>query len=160
MANVWGADYFISIHCNAGTKTAKGTETLIYAKGGNSEKLAELVNSNLVNLGLTNRGVKVRTDLGVLKNTNMSAILIETAFITNANDAEFLRFKQDDIAHAIGSAILKYLGVNMEDKITTVEQALDKIISKGVDTDKDFWIKACDYDTYLDKLLIKIANVM
>ena len=71
MANSWGADLFISIHCNASTNcSANGTETLIY---GNSAKvLADIVNSSLVNLGLLNRGVKQRTDLAVLKRTNAS----------------------------------------------------------------------------------------
>lgn len=45
-------------------------------------------------------------------------------------------------------------------EITTVEEALDKIIAAGVDTDKVFWVKACVYDTYLDRLLIKIANAI
>jgi len=45
-------------------------------------------------------------------------------------------------------------------EITTVNEALDMIIKKGVDTDKDFWLRACEYVKYLDKLLIKIANAM
>ena len=123
--------------------------------------MAKSVNANLAGLGLTNRGVKVRTDLGVLKYTNMPAILIETAFITNASDSALLRDRQDELANAISKGIFEFLGIevnNMPEEITTVEQALDKIISKGVDTDKAFWLKACEYDTYLDKLLIKIAN--
>ncbi|MDR0406320.1 MAG: hypothetical protein LBH54_05910, partial [Clostridiales bacterium] len=45
-------------------------------------------------------------------------------------------------------------------EITTVQEALDKIIAKGVDTDKEFWLRACEHNTYLDKLFIKIANAM
>lgn len=44
--------------------------------------------------------------------------------------------------------------------IETADQALDKIIAAGVDTDKEFWLKGCEYDTHLEKLLIKIANAM
>ena len=126
MANSWGADYFISLHCNASTNcSANGTETLIY---GNSAKvLADIVNSNLVSLGLLNRGVKQRTDLGVLKRTNMPAILVEVGFISNAHDAYFLANRQDEIAQAICNAIFEYLGVGTVD---ILEQSIDKIIAK------------------------------
>lgn len=42
--------------------------------------------------------------------------------------------------------------------IMTVEQALDKIIAKGINIDKNRWLIACDYVTYLGDLFIKIAE--
>lgn len=42
-------------------------------------------------LGTTDRGIKARADLGVLRKTNMPALLIETAFIDNAQDAALLK---------------------------------------------------------------------
>ena len=42
--------------------------------------------------------------------------------------------------------------------ITNAEQALDKIIAAGVDTNKSFWLKACEHVKYLEELFIKIAN--
>ena len=158
MANTWQADLFVSIHCNAHTSNASGTETLIYNNNSPAYNLANIVNSNLVNLGFVNRGIKIRTDLAVLRYTNMPAILIEVGFITNASDAKILSDRQDEIAQAISNAIFEYMGV--EDVIENAEQALEKIVSKGVSINKDHWLTACNYVKWLDELLIKIANKM
>lgn len=113
MANSWGADYFISIHCNASTApSANGTETFIYSKESKAAPLANNINFNLVKLGLTNRGVKIRSDLGVLKYTRMPAALVELAFISNASDAFYLEHRQDDLAQAIYTAILDFTGAS------------------------------------------------
>jgi N-acetylmuramoyl-L-alanine amidase len=114
MANAWGADYFISIHCNAAAdQSANGAEVLIY--GDRVKELAKLICSDLARLGLTDRGVKQRANLGVLKHTNMPALLVETAFISNARDAAFLRDRQDDIAAAIANAVFEFLGIEIEE---------------------------------------------
>ena len=99
-ANASGADYFISVHCNsANDPIAHGTETLVYNLGGEAEMLVICVQSQLVNtLGTADRGIKERPGLRVLNGTNMPAILIETAFISNAVDNGILRNEQDEIA--------------------------------------------------------------
>ena len=109
LANTAKADYFVSIHCNAGG--GKGTETLIYAVGGQAEKLAKAVQSAVhSSLGMTNRGVKVRAELGVLRLTNMPAVLIETGYIDNLQDAEKLSTRPTDFADAIFEGIQRCLG--------------------------------------------------
>ena len=120
--------------------------------------MAQMVNSNLTRLGLKNRGVKARPDLGVLKNTDMTAILVEVGFITNLSDAQILRDRQDEIAQAIVEAVFEYTGLEVIP--LTAEQAIDKIIAKGVDTDKKFWLTACEHVKFLDALFIKIADKM
>ena len=40
----------------------------------------------------------------------------------------------------------------------TVEQALDKIIAKGIDIDKAFWLTSYEYVKYIGDLFIKIAE--
>lgn len=106
-ANASGADIFISIHCNsAENKGAKGTETLIYSTGGQAEKLAECIQSQIVNaLGTLDRGVKLRPDLAVLRETIMPAVLVETAFISNYDDALKLKTKIYEFAAAIARGI-------------------------------------------------------
>lgn len=130
-ANAWRADFFISIHTNSSTSpSANGTETYIVAKGGNAAKLAEKVNAKIVEkLGTSNRGVKV-SNFAVLRKTTMPAILIETAFISNASDARLLKNYQIDFAAAIYSGICDYLG-----KTATVESAEEMIekLSKMVE---------------------------
>lgn len=102
MANSWGAELFISVHCNAFNGKAKGTETLVYSFGSRAEEYAEKIQRSIVTaLGTENRGVKERKDLAVLRLTSMPAVLIETAFIDNPEDAILLRDRQDDFARAI-----------------------------------------------------------
>ena len=110
LANSTKCDYFVSIHCNAGGGT--GTETLIYGRGGKAEPLAKAVNSKIVkHFNLKDRGIKVRTDLGVLRLTNMPAILIETAFIDKASDAKLLAERYNEFAECIYKGICEYLGI-------------------------------------------------
>lgn len=111
VANISGADLFISIHCNGvENPAANGTETLIYSRGGEAEKLAGCVQTQLVDaLHTEDRGLKERPGLHVLAATNMPAILVEVAFITNPSDNAILRDKQDDIARAIARGVTDYL---------------------------------------------------
>ena len=61
MANDWGADLFVSIHCNAGGGT--GTETYSYQAGISSAyKLAQAVQKRMIEMvGLPDRGVKTKS---------------------------------------------------------------------------------------------------
>ena len=45
----------------------------------------------------------------VLKNTNMPAVLVELAFISNEDDEKILRNNQDDFARAIARGVTDYL---------------------------------------------------
>ena len=47
---------------------------------------------------------------------------------------------KDEIAQAISNAIFEYLGV---DKVDILESSIDKIIAKGIDIDRQFWLTAC-----------------
>ena len=160
LANLAGCDYFISIHCNAGGGT--GTETLIYGKGGKAEALAEAVNEKLVkHLGLRDRGIKVRPDLGVLRLTNMPAILVETAFIDNAKYAELLKTKTDEFAKCIFDGISFYCGMRLY--ISEPEEIVEKIAKMVEITDKKSAITAVSEakaeNNSLYWILYKIANM-
>lgn len=111
MANEWGADYFISIHCNASENPdAKGSEVYVYALGTPASQLANDVLDEIVDrLGTRDLGVKANPSLYVLRRTNMPAILVELAFITNTQDAELLRYDRYQFAYAIYRGILDYL---------------------------------------------------
>ena len=123
LANSTKCDYFVSIHCNAGGGT--GTETLIYGRGGKAEPLAKAVNSKIVkHFGLRDRGIKVRTDLGVLRMTNMPAILVETAFIDKASDAKLLSARYNEFAECIYNGICECL------KVTPKKEAEVKVTDK------------------------------
>ena len=104
-ANAFGADLFVSIHCNAANGSAHGTETFWSGFSETSHRLAIAIQNQLLNsLPVTNRGVK-SSGFYVLKHTNMPAVLVETAFIDNAEDNQLLRERADDFARAIARGI-------------------------------------------------------
>ena len=109
-ANKWPADIFISLHCNAFNEKANGTECLVFAKGSYAEDLANAIQNQIISsLNTVDRGIKERPDLAVLKGTKMPAVLVEMAFIDNADDCSKLISKQDDFARAIARGVTDYL---------------------------------------------------
>lgn len=97
---------FISIHFNSfENSAANGVEVLISGRGGKAEVIAKKVNDNLSKeIGLRNRGVKVNSNLYVLKNTIAPAVLIECLFITNKEDMS--KYNPNKIANAICKGLL------------------------------------------------------
>ena len=106
-ANTSDANIFVSIHCNAAeAEEANGTETWACAGSYRGGMLANCIQRELVDaLGTTDRGVKIATPgvngLYVLTNTDMPAVLIELAFITNPRDENILAHDQDALARAV-----------------------------------------------------------
>ncbi len=111
IANNAGARLFVSIHENALSATASGTETYhFYYSNPGARALAVLVHQQvLAALGLPDRGVKT-AGFYVLKNTRMPAILVEGAFITNPGEALLLADPavRQRVAEAIGVGVAKY----------------------------------------------------
>lgn len=64
---------------------------------------------NLSAIGTYDRGVRVRKDLAVLRDTDMPAVLVETAFIDNIFDVQCLLHCTDDFAKAIALGITDYV---------------------------------------------------
>lgn len=122
-ANATNCKLYVSIHLNAFNGNAYGTETYVYAKGGNAEKFANQVNSALVNLGFYNRGVKV-ANFHVLRETKAPAILIETCFIDSPTDMN--RFDSTKAAKAIFKAIT---GIDVAEDKPPVTDKLYRVIS-------------------------------
>lgn len=118
-SNDWGADLFVSIHCNAAASAqAHGTETWCYDGSQDGEALAECINKQIVNSVFggdddCDRGVKGakpgRNGLYVLTETDTTAVLVETAFISNEGDADKLRKIPDVFAHAIARGVTDYV---------------------------------------------------
>ena len=112
IANESSCDILISIHSNAaGDPSAQGTETLHYPDSDQGQKLAELVQDELImHLQRADRGVKARDDLAVLKGTTMPAILVECGFISNSTERHLLQSAgfQHLIAESIVEAIQNY----------------------------------------------------
>src|SRR5699024_8930052 len=93
MANDWGADYFISIHNNS-CCGATGFESYIH-NGNRGTKDAEnkqnIIHDQIVkDIDTRDRGKK-SANFHVLRETNMSAILLEYLFISTKSDNDKLQ---------------------------------------------------------------------
>lgn len=111
IANESGADYFISFHRNSGPipNQYSGVETLLYDENGIKAELGAVVNENLAGTGFKNLGLEVRKDLAVLRRTQMPAILIEAGFINSDKDNAIWDANFNEIAKAIGDAVIDTL---------------------------------------------------
>jgi N-acetylmuramoyl-L-alanine amidase len=112
MANEWPADYFISIHCNSNPNPAiNGTEVYITQYFTQANWLASQVMKGVNQMtGTKNNGIRVNSSLYVLRRTNMPAILVELAYLSNSSDARKLRDNQYQFATGIFLGIKRYFG--------------------------------------------------
>ncbi len=158
IANNANADLFISVHCNAHSSQAIGTETFVLGLDGNAKNMAIAKKENSVifleenyeekyegfdpnspesSIGLElmqeeyldqsinlaglienaftgkvkrkSRGVKQQI-FWVLHRSVMPSVLVETGFLTNTSEGEFLNSKtgQEKMAQAIAKAVQEY----------------------------------------------------
>lgn len=105
-ANEWGADLFVSIHFNKAYNSyngALGTEVCVYSEN----EIAKRVVNAISNLGFKNRGQKIRKELYELKNTSMTAMIVETCFVEATEDvALYRKLGPDEIGKVIAEAIM------------------------------------------------------
>ena len=93
MANDWGADYFVSVHINS-CCGATGFESYIHNgnKGTSDAKEKQNIIHDQIakNINTRDRGKK-SANFHVLRESNMSAILLEYLFISTKSDNDKLR---------------------------------------------------------------------
>lgn len=112
VANEEGADLFVSLHCNAANKRARGTESYAYHASRQGRRLAQAIQSQLIDaIDTADRGVK-EAGFYVLRYTDCPAALIECAFIDNEEDEQLLLDCKDEIARAIARGITDYIVEN------------------------------------------------
>lgn len=110
VANRLNASLFISIHCNASvSRNLKGSSYHWYKKKDKSPAIY-LSGSLGQNIGTQDKGIR-RDQFYVLSHCKVPAVLVETAFISNAHDAQLLASDicRKKIAVLLSSAIGKYL---------------------------------------------------
>lgn len=112
MANEWGADYFVSIHVNAGGGT--GFESFIYngKYSGKQEthRKRSIIHAEVMKqlAGVRDRGMK-EANFHVLRETKMAAILTENLFIDHKDDAA--KLKQDSWLQKIAQGHVNGLAI-------------------------------------------------
>ncbi|MER2089004.1 MAG: N-acetylmuramoyl-L-alanine amidase, partial [Sporosarcina sp.] len=106
------AEAFVSIHVNSAAATsAKGTETFfdssLNVNSAESKSLATYIQNNLVKkANMVNRGVKDNR-FYVIRNNNVAAVLVELAFLSNADD--FKKLTSDAYLEIYAEAIYQGL---------------------------------------------------
>ncbi len=116
IANALCAKLYLSIHINGtASKKTDGTMTLFCPttkSGFTGKDFAKIVQDGMLSaLKTTDRGLRTRPDLIVLRETNMPAALAEVAFLTNATDRNRLSndaFRQK-AAQSLSDSVLKAL---------------------------------------------------
>ncbi|WP_373898816.1 N-acetylmuramoyl-L-alanine amidase [Haloimpatiens sp. FM7315] len=106
-------DYFISFHRNGfKPEVARGVETYTYLNArAKSKSLAGKIQTSLVALGFTDRGVK-EANYHVLRETKAPAVLVEIGFIDNSGDNALFDSKRSEIIKGLAKAILAQVGVD------------------------------------------------
>lgn len=125
LANDNNVDYFISIHHNSSNGGADRGEVIYSIKDTKSQELALNIENELKDIGQTNVRTYVKSMgtvdyYSVLRNTEMSAIIIEVCFIDNQEDRKIADTKEERERNgiAIAHGILKQLGID----INNIEQ--------------------------------------
>lgn len=108
-SNAKAPDVHVAIHSNAGG--ARGCEALICAKGGQAEKLAGRIYTELAALTPTSdRGVKVNAALYEVNKTKAPAVIVEVEFHDNEAGAAWIVANKAAIARAIVRGIMLHFG--------------------------------------------------
>lgn len=113
-ANLWPADYFISIHANSSDiSSASGSEAYVYSRNSPAYEFAQDILEGINNYtGLQNRGIYARPTLYVLRKTAMPAVLVELGYISNPQDAALMAERPELFAEGIYNGILNYFGLS------------------------------------------------
>jgi len=112
-ANKAGADLFVSLHRNSHSNAAaNGVEIWIYSTAGAiDEAAAGAVLEQLSAVGIqSNRGIK-KGNYHVLRESNMTSMLVELGFISNIIDNQLFDKHFDAYAEAIAKGVCSAMGV-------------------------------------------------
>ena len=111
-ANASGANLAVSFHANAGS--GDGFEAFYWNGDSKGKRLAELCEKQIKAIGQNSRGIKSGNHLYFIKNTNMTAVLVESFFVDNIYDRKIGDevTEQQAFGRAYAKAILEYLGID------------------------------------------------
>ncbi len=110
VANQSGADYFISLHCNASVASARAGSSIHWFKQADLELARSLEFALGESLGLGQGGLR-HDGFYVLRHTDMPAVLVEMAFLSNPREGALLGnagFRQR-IAQSLAGALQEHV---------------------------------------------------
>ena len=144
--NSHAVDLDVSIHFNAGKKDPNGdgqttgVEVLVHSMDSKAVPYATAVCASISALGYKNRGVKVRTDLAVLRKTKSPAMLVECCFVDDADDVAL--YDADKMATAIVQGIT---GQEVTGGTTAQESTSDTTTPQNYPAQFQSWLNAGYY---------------
>jgi LysM repeat protein len=176
-ANKWGADYFVSIHYNAGG--GDGAECIHSVINGKSKSIAQnIVNAIESELKQNTRPREVYSRAGsggrdyhaVIRETAMPATIVEGAFI-DSNDRKLVDSigEQKAMGRAIAKGILKELGMSVKRPASSYKPVSNNTATYKVVKGDTLSHIAVDFGTTVAKIkslnglksdLIKVGQVL
>ncbi len=118
LANDIHADLFVSIHNDSFTSDSRGTSTYYHMSDPSSRALANVVQQAIVAIsgipskGALSDGILYNSGLAVLRASNMPAILVEVAYISNTQDRK--RLIDSDFQQRVAQAVCDGLRAYVE----------------------------------------------
>ena len=120
---------FVSIHCNSASSTSATGWEIFTSKGETeADALAASIGKRYAaRFTIPARGLK-QANFSVLQYTNMSAVLVECCFLSNAEEAKWISSDeiQQQHAEAIADGIIDHFGLDNKTALT-LEQRVAKI---------------------------------
>ncbi len=118
MANESEVDLFVSIHCNYLEERTdiSGVETYYMENSKDGEQFATMVHNQILSVTKANDMYVRSNDFVVIRETNMPAVLVETGYLSNKEDAQRLISQeyQSKIAYGIAAGIIEYVNSESE----------------------------------------------
>ena len=154
--NAYKPDLAVSIHNNAGG--GDGAEVFHHHGGGKGKVLAENILAEIVKVGQNSRGIKTRKNssgkdyYGFIRETSAPAVIVECAFVDNANDLKIIasEAQRKAIGEAVAKGVLKTLGVEIRsEKLYRVQVGAYLLKENAEDMKRK--IKAVGFDAFIVK---------
>ena len=151
-ANAFRADYAISFHNNAGGGI--GSECWIWPGCVEAERIAKAFENVTIEAGGKSRGVKTTTSLYFIRNTYMTAVLSEIAFIDNKTDKCRIdtKAKCEDIGRKYGNA---FLNVMVLDKLPEAPGRYPEVPFLFKSTGNTCIFRSPEADTFISQITDK-----
>ena len=152
--NAYKPDLAVSIHNNAGG--GDGAEVFHSHIGGKGKVLAENILAEIVKVGQNSRGAKTRKNAsgndyyGFIRETSAPAVIVECAFVDNAQDVKIIasEAQRKAIGEAVAKGVLKTAGVETRsEKLYRVQVGAYLLKENAEDMKRK--IKAVGFDAFI-----------
>ena len=155
--NAYAPDLAVSIHNNAGG--GDGAEVFHHHGGGKGKVLAENILAEIVKAGQNSRGAKIRKNssgkdyYGFIRETSAPAVIVECAFVDNANDIKIIasEAQRKAIGEAVAKGVLKSLGVEIQSEKGYWKVQVGACLYRESAEDLQRKIKAVGFDAFIVK---------